>query len=233
MLFRSKFNFPAAYIAAFKLPLFWTSLEETVEFSIGAALCATIVGLLLSYSALRNNTKNARWSEYVSAVPLLIPGIIYTVGLFWTFLIVPGADLIFGTVWPLLISLVFINLPQSTRIISGNLVQLSREIEEASQITGSSWLRTVTRIVVPLIKVALANSFIFVFANSLRELGGVVILATPNTQSFTTLLLDLYNSQVAQFDTLAAGSLVLTGLIALALVAFFMSERYVLGRIRY
>jgi iron(III) transport system permease protein len=228
-----RFNFPAAYIAAFKLPLFWTSLAETVEFSIGAGIGATIFGLLLSYAALRNKTIGARLSEFVSAVPLLIPGIIYTVGLFWTFLLVPGANELFGTIWPLLISLLFINLPQSTRIISSNLVQLSRELEEASQITGSSWLRTISRIVVPLIRVALINSFVFVFANSLRELGGVVILATPSTQSFTTLLLDLYSSQVAQFDTLAAGSLILTGLIAAALAAFALSERYVLEGFGY
>lgn len=225
-----RYNFPEAYIAAVHLPLFWASLYDTVEFSIGAAVCATVIGLLLSYAALRNNVRGARWAEYVSSVPLLIPGIIYTVGLFWTFLLVPGVDILFGTIWPLVISLTFFNLPQSSRIISGNLVQLSRELEDASQVAGSSWLRTLTRVVAPLLKVALANSFIFVFANSLRELGGVVLLATPNSQSFTTLLLDLYNSQVAQFDVLAAGSLILVGLIAVALAAFALAQYYLTPR---
>ncbi len=225
-----RYNFPAAYIAAIKLPLFWTSLEDTVEFSIAAAVCATTIGLLLSYAALRNKTRGARWAEYVSSVPLLIPGIIYTVGLFWTFLLVPGANILFGTIWPLVISLSFFNLPQTTRIISGNLVQLSHELEEASQVGGSSFLKTLTRVVAPLLKVSLAYSFVFVFANSLRELGSVVLLATPNSQSFTTLLLDLYNSQVAQFDTLAAGSMILIGLIAASLAAFALAQRYLSGR---
>src|SRR5580704_314668 len=109
------------------------------------------------------------------------------------------------------------------------MVQLSNELEAASQIAGSSLFRTATRFVAPLLRVAIVNSFVFSFVESLRELGGVIILSTPNSAAFTTLLLEIYDSQSAAFGILSAGSLVLTGLIAASLATFAVI-RYFLSR---
>ena len=184
-----KFNFPASYVKALEIPGLFPSLTTSIEFGLIAATIATIVGSLLSYAAYKVKSRGARLSEYISALPLAFPGVVYGVALFWTFLLVPGLHLIYGTIWPLVIALVFIRLPFSTRIVSGNMVQVSDELEEASQVSGSGFLRTFTRILLPLTRAGVFNSFIYTFVDSLRELGGVIILATAQSMTFTVLLL--------------------------------------------
>ena len=204
-------NFPAFYLVALKIPFLFDSLRTTLSFGLIAAALATMIGALLSYMALKSRTRGARFADFISAVPLAFPGVVYGVALFWTFLLIPGLSVLYGTIWPLVIALVFIRLPFSTRIVSSNMVQISNDLEDASQVAGSRFTRTFTRILMPLIKEGLFNSFVYTLIDSMRELGGVVILATVGTPTFTTLLLQYYNSDTSVFGAVAAASVMFTG----------------------
>lgn len=219
-------NFPSFYLVALKIPLLLDSLTNTLSFGLVAAALATIVGSLLSYMALKSRTRGARLADFVSAVPLAFPGVVYGVALFWTFLLFPGLSWLYGTIWPLVIALVFIRLPFSTRIVSSNMVQISNDLEDASQVAGSRFTRTFTRVLMPLIKEGLFNSFVYTLIDSMRELGGVVILATVGTPTFTTLLLQYYNSNTSQFGAVAAASVMFTGMIMVLLVAAAAVRHY-------
>jgi iron(III) transport system permease protein len=225
-----KMNFPSSYVTAFQIPYLFASLKTSFYFGIIAAILATVVGALLSYSSLRSKSRGGRMAEYISAIPLAFPGVVYGVALFWTFLLVPGLDLMYGTIWPLVISLVFIRLPFSTRIISANMVQVSNELEEASQVAGAGFFRTFTRIVVPLVNNGLFNSMIYTFVDSLRELGGVVILATAQSTTFMVLLFHYYNSPsiatLAATNSVAAASVVFTSIIAVLLIVTATLRQY-------
>jgi iron(III) transport system permease protein len=219
-------NFPTFYLLALKIPLFFDSLQTTLSFGLIAAALATIIGALLSYTALRSRTRGARFADVISSVPLAFPGIVYGVALFWTILLIPGFSIVYGTIWPLVIALVFIRLPFSTRIVSGNMVQISNDLEDASQVAGARFTRTFTRVLMPLIKEGLFNSFVYTLIDSMRELGGVVILATSATPTFTTLLLQYYNSRSFQLGAVAAASVMFTGIIMLLLVASSVVRHY-------
>lgn len=221
-----QFNFPTFYLSALKIPLLFDSLQTTLFFGLIAAALATVVGALLSYTALKSKTRGARLAEYISAVPLAFPGVVYGVALFWTFLLIPGLSPLYGSIWPLVIALVFIRLPFSTRIVSGNMVQISNDLEDASQVAGAGFTRTFTRILMPLIKEGLFNSFVYTLIDSMRELGGVVILATAATPTFTTLLLHYYNESTSQIGAVAAASVLFTGTIMLLLVAASVVRHY-------
>jgi iron(III) transport system permease protein len=226
-----KFNFPVSYVNALEIPGLFPSLKISIEFGVIAATVATIVGSLLSYAAYKVKSRGSRLAEYISALPLAFPGVVYGVALFWTFLLVPGLHTLYGTIWPLVISLIFIRLPFTTRIVSGNMVQVSSELEEASQVSGSGFLRTFTRILLPLTRAGIFNSFIYTFIDSLRELGGVIILATSQSMTFTVLLLHFYNtaSLFTDINVVAAGSVIFTGIITLFLVMASL-VRYYLDR---
>jgi iron(III) transport system permease protein len=223
-----KFTADAAYVRALAIPGLFSSLETSIEFGLIAATLATLIGSLLSYAAYKVKSRGARLAEYISALPLAFPGVVYGVALFWTFLLVPGLHLIYGTIWPLVISLVFIRLPFSTRIVSGNMVQVSGELEDASQVSGSGFLRTFTRILLPLTRAGIVNSFIYTFVDSLRELGGVIILATSQSMTFTVLLLHYYNTTTlfTDINTVAAASVIFTGMIAVFLVIASLSLHF-------
>jgi iron(III) transport system permease protein len=219
-------NFPSFYLVALKIPLLLDSLRTTLSFGLIAAALATMVGSLLSYMALKSRTRGARLADFISSVPLAFPGVVYGVALFWTFLLIPGLSVLYGTIWPLVIALVFIRLPFSTRIVSSNMVQISNDLEDASQVAGSRFTRTFTRILMPLIKEGLFNSFVYTLVDSMRELGGVVILATVGTPTFTTLLLQYYNSDTSVFGAVAAASVMFTGMIMVLLAAAAVVRHY-------
>ena len=207
------------YVDALNLPLIYNALINTIGVALAAGLISTLLAAFLSYAALKSRLKGARLIEFIGSIPLAFPGVVYGLALFWTFLLLPGiSDLIYGTIWPLVIALIFVRLPYSVRMVSGNLIQMSSELEEASRVSGASWIRTFVRIVLPLMKRGLINSFTYTFVNSMRELGAIVILVTSQSIVLTVLLLNLYASHPLALNTVAAASVMLCLLIFVGLV---------------
>jgi iron(III) transport system permease protein len=228
-----QFDFPASYITTINLPYFYSSLTATFEFGLGAATIVTVASALLSFAALKNKARGSRLIEYITSIPLAFPGVVYSVALTWMFLIVPGLSHYYGTLLPLIISLTFIRLPFGTRIISGNLVQISNELEEASQVGGSRFTRTFARITVPLMRNGVINAFVYSLVDSLRELGGVVLITSPSALAFTALLLDYYGNHTGNgASVVAAGSTILVGLIVVLLVVLGIAQHFLGGRHR-
>jgi iron(III) transport system permease protein len=181
----------------------------------------------MSYGALKSKVKGGRITELFSSIPLAFPGIVYGVALFWTFLMLPGiSGLIYGTIFPLVIALTFVRLPYSIRMISGGLMQISKELEEAARLSGASWFKNFRQIVLPLLKNSLVNSFIYTFINSIRELGGVILLITPGSIVLTVLLLNYYSAHAGALNTIAAASVFLSIIIMLLLAIPTIIQRY-------
>lgn len=197
----------ANFERAFGLSLFWESFGNAVTFALVAATAATLLAVILSYATLRGRFKAARAIEYMSSVPLAFPGIVYGLALFWAFLFLPGvSNLLYGTLIPLILAMMFVRLPYCVRMISGNLIQISYELEEASMVTGAKWWRTMRRIVIPLLRHGMLNSFIYTFVNSIRELGAIVLLTTAGSTVLTTLLVNIYKQHGESLPILAAAS---------------------------
>lgn len=219
-----QFDFPASYLAAMHIPGFWASLDYTLEFGVMAAVILTVLSSVLSFGALKVKTRGARLTEIVTSVPLAFPGIVYGIALTWMFLVIPGLSVFYGGLVPLVFSLVVIRLPYTTRIISANMIQVSAELEEASQVSGSGFGKTFFRITLPLVSRGLINAFIYGLVDSLRELGGVVVLSAGGVVAFTAFLLDYAASHNSVVNIVSAGSVMLTGIIVVMLVAMEVVE---------
>jgi iron(III) transport system permease protein len=98
------------------------------------------------------------------------------------------------------------------------LIQISDELEESSRVSGASWGTTFYKVVLPLMRRGMFNSFIYAFVNSLRELGAVVLLATGSTEVFMTLILEIQSQHALAINMLAAASVLLSLFIMIALV---------------
>ena len=57
---------------------------------------------------------------------------------------------IYGTLWILLIAFVTKYMPWATRNTNAALLQIHKELEEASEVSGASWLQTFRRVLAPL-----------------------------------------------------------------------------------
>jgi len=204
---------------ALSLPLLWQSFETSILFAVAAGVLSTVIALFLSYAFLKSRMRGARYLEYISYMPFVIPGIVYGLALFWTFLFFPGvSNVLYGTIWPMVIAVTFIYLPKSVRMISGNMVQISNELEESPRVCGVGWWRTLWRVVIPLVKGGMVNSFLYTFVDSIRELGAVILLTTSSTIVLDVLLLNLWTTQAAALGEVSAASVLVTLFIGAVLL---------------
>ncbi|MGI0079646.1 MAG: ABC transporter permease, partial [Nitrososphaerales archaeon] len=207
------------YDLMFKLPQFTLSIWNSFEISFVAAITTTLIAMVMAYALVKSKTRWKRLMEYVAAAPLAFPGIVYSIGLIWTFVSIPFLSSLYGTIYVMLWAMIIIWLPYSIRFISAALVQISDELEEAASVTGSGWLRTFPRIVIPLLKTGIVNSFIYVFADSFRELGAVVLLSTGNTILMITYIVNLYEEHSSALPLVCAMSVLMTLILGGSIIA--------------
>jgi iron(III) transport system permease protein len=207
------------YAKALQLPQFWLSVANSFELSFAAAIISTLLGAVMTYAMIKGKTRGKRVLEFMSTLPLAFPGILYSIGLIWTAFLIPGLIFIYGTPWIMLLALVVVWLPFSIRYVSSSLVQISDELEEASAVSGSRWSRTFLRVTIPLLKGGMVNSFIYVFVNSFRELGAVVILSNASTIVMIVLLLNLFEQQAGAYPVVAAMSVIMVLMLTATIVA--------------
>lgn len=206
------------YAKAIQIPGFWLSVANSFELSAAAAIISTLLASVMAYAMIKGKTRGRRVLEFMSTLPLAFPGILYAIGLIWTAFLVPGMIFLYGTTWIMLVALVVVWLPFSIRYVSSSLVQISNELEEASAVSGSGWGRTFRKVTIPLLKDGMVNSFIYVFVNSFRELGAVVILSNASTIVMIVLLLDLFEQQAGAYPIVAAMSVMMVLMLTASIV---------------
>ena len=99
-------------------------------------------------------------------------------------------------------------MPQGIRFASGALIQIQKELEESSAVTGANWTTTVRTIILPLLKPAMISGWVYIFVLTFRELSSIIFLVTPHNEVIAAILWDLFvNGSV---ELLAATSMILT-----------------------
>jgi iron(III) transport system permease protein len=180
----------------------------------------------MAYISLKGRIRGSVFNEYLNNFPLAFPGIVYGFGLFWLILSIPLlSQFLYGSIWAIIISLLVIRLPYSIRFISNNLVQIGDELEEAARISGASWFKSFRSIIIPLTKGGLLSSFTYIFIESIKEIGALILLISPDTNVFTVYLLQLYSQHAAAINVVAAGSVILVFFIAASLAILRIFER--------
>jgi iron(III) transport system permease protein len=146
------------------------------------ALGVVVLGGLLTFVALKTKSRFRRVCEFIAMAPIAIPAIVYSAGLLLTVLSVPGlARIAYGTRSVMVVAEVICFLPLTMRMMTSSLIQIQDDLLDASLLSGASTLRTVRRIVQPILRPVIVSAIGVVFVLSYRELGAVVLLVANNT----------------------------------------------------
>jgi iron(III) transport system permease protein len=123
-------------------------------------------------------------------VPSVIPGALAGLGLLWMFLGTPIFNPLYGTIFLLIIASTMGGVTLATQTLKAAFLQLSRELEEGSRMSGAGWLGTYWRIVLPLMAPSLivVGTLKFLFAASATS--SIILLATSETRPLSLLTLD-------------------------------------------
>jgi iron(III) transport system permease protein len=208
-----------AYHALLGNRLFWLGLRNTALVAFLSAFIITAVGGILAWIIVRTDFRGRRIVDFVSFMSLGIPSVIAGLGIMVLYLSVPIG--IYGTVWILVLGYSY-RLAVTTRIARAGLMQIHRELEEASATSGARWLATQRRIVLPLMLPTLASGFILLFITGVREFTMGLVLYSDNNVVLSVLLWRLLESG----DSAPAAALSTLIIVAVIPVVFLLRRLF-------
>jgi iron(III) transport system permease protein len=187
-------------------------IVNSFKLAIAAATLAVLIGLAIAYLDVRTRVRGRRLLDYLAILPLGLPGTVLAVALLQAFIRFPVA--IYGTVWILLIAYVVRSMPIAVRGANSALRQVDASLEEAARVAGASWLTTIRRILLPIMRSNLMLAWLLVFIPALGELSATILLYTNGTETISVAIFRL--SDLGQLEVVAALSTVLIAVILLA-----------------
>jgi iron(III) transport system permease protein len=197
----------AAYQRLFADPTFWLALRNTLIVAGASALVISVLGGLLGWTLLRLRFPGRTLLDFFSFMSMGIPSVIAGLAVMLLYLTIPIG--IYGTFVILIVAYSY-RLAVSTRLAKAGLMQLHRELEEASAASGARWMSTQVRIVLPLLRASLFSSFVLLFIVGMREFTLPLILYSPDNVVFSVLLWKLFqNGDAPQAAALATLIIVL------------------------
>jgi iron(III) transport system permease protein len=217
------FNIPDPYTLDHWVTLlndetFLQSIGNTLVMACGAGIFSVVLFSLVAYFTVRTTFRARALLDFVSWLPFAVPGILFGVGLLFVFLESPLFRPLYGTMWLLILATVISSMTLGTQIIKSNMMQLGHELEEASRVTGATWWRTFTRVVLPILMPVLLLVGVMNFISAARDIASVALVATAETKTLALLQLDYMVE--GRYETAAVTSFIViilsTGIALLA-----------------
>jgi iron(III) transport system permease protein len=219
-------NFRTAYLSADTARLFFNS----VQFASGAAVLALFVGTGLAWMNERTNTPFKSLFFALTIVPLVIPGILFTVS--WIMLASPKIGLLNLALQKLFdTDAVFINIytmtgmiwvdglhysPMAFLLMTAAFRSMDPSLEEQAAMSGASLLQTARRITLGLAWPAALASLLILFVRSIESFEVPALLGLPvGIHVYTSSIYQAiheYPSQIGLASAYAVTLLLLTSL---------------------
>jgi iron(III) transport system permease protein len=219
-------NYREAYASAETWVLFWNSLK----FSAGTAALAFALGTLLAWMNERTNTPFKSLFFALSMIPLIIPGILFTVA--WILLGSPKIGLINLALQRLFdTDAVFVNVysltgmiwvdalhysPMAFLLMTAAFRSMDPALEESAVMSGASVLQVVTRVTLPLVWPAIFATLLILFVRAIESFEVPALLGLPvGIQVFTSAIYQAvhrYPSQIGLASAYAVTLLAITTL---------------------
>lgn len=198
-------------------------VELAINTLIIAALAATVAMAITMVSAWLAARRKPFGGivDQLTTMPLVFPGIVLGVALLELSLNMPFPA--YGTIWVIAFAYLIRYLPYGMRYSYSGVLQVHRELEEASGAAGASIFQNLRMIVAPLLSPALMAGWLFIFLIASRELSIAVLLAGPRSQVIAVSMLDLW--QNGQPGELSALGLLWTLLMVIVATIFRLIER--------
>ncbi len=147
---------------------------------MGASI-AMILSIVVSFLIHRTKGFGSALLDFLCVVPIGFPGIVLAMGVLVTYIRTP----IYATIWILLLGYITRFFPYGQRNVSAVMMAVSEELDQSSRMAGATWLTTLRRITIPLLKPGIFAGWLLLFVIFLRELSISIILYTAGTETLS------------------------------------------------
>jgi iron(III) transport system permease protein len=169
--------------------------------------------------ALATHRWQSGWTrvvDYLVMLPRAMPGLVAGLALLWVFLFFKPLTPLRETLISVWLAYSIVWLAYGMRLISGTLLQVAPELEEAARTIGASEMRVKRDVTVPLIKYGMLASWLLVFLIFVREYSTGIYLLGPGTEVIGSLLVSLWGT--GAIDLVSALSVVNVVMIGVGLL---------------
>jgi iron(III) transport system permease protein len=171
-------------------PTFVESFTTTLKVGLLSALVATVILFFIAYILVKTRFSGRGIVDFVSWLPWAVPGVLLSLGILTMVLRLPPLRVFHGSLAVLVMAVVLFRFPLGVHLLKSALLQLSKELEEASMVSGAKWWYTQFRIVLPLLLPTLIAVALMTFISAVNEVSGIVMLASTDTRTLSLLALD-------------------------------------------
>ena len=223
-------NFRAAYLSGGNARLLLNSLE----FAAGAALLALVIGTGLAWMNERTNTPFKTLFYALAIIPLVIPGVLFTVS--WIMLASPHIGIVNVALQKLLGSdAVFVNIytmagmiwvdglhysPMAFLLMSAAFRSMDPSLEEQAAMSGASLPQTVWRITLRLAWPAALGSLLILFVRAIESFEVPTLLGLPvGIHVYTSAIYQAIHNYPSEIGLAAAYAVTLLILTSLGIYA--------------
>jgi iron(III) transport system permease protein len=181
------------YVKAYADPAFADILVNTVVFTIGSAVVATVLALFLAYLNTRTNIPFKFMFRIISLIPMMVPHILFAVS--WVLLLNPsngminlflrqvlgmdGVALSIYTMQGMILVEGLLDLPIAYLVIAPAMSAFDVSLEESSKVCGASNLRTLTKVTLPVLRPAILAAMTLVIVRSLASFAVPSVIGMP------------------------------------------------------
>jgi iron(III) transport system permease protein len=189
------------------------AIVNSLLLAAATATLAVLLGSLVGWLDIRTALRGRKLLDYVSLVPLGLPGIVVAVALiqFWLRMPLP----IYGTLLIILLAYTGRYVPLGVRSANAAFRQIDPSLEETARITGAGWLRTFTSVTVPLARSGLFAGWLLVFVPALQELSASILLFSSGSITLAVAVYNLY--ETGALEPVAALAIVTMLIITVAI----------------
>lgn len=191
------------------------AIWNTILIAVVGGGCAVACYTMICLSVHRWNSRWSKFLDYLVLIPRASPGLLAGLAMLWVFLFVPPLRPLRPTLVSLWMAYSVVWLAYGMRLISGSLLQVGRELEEAGRVAGASTARINREITVPLIKFGVIGSWLLIFMIFVREYSTGIYLLGPGTEVIGAQIVSLWGTGAA--DVVAALSVINVALIAIGM----------------
>jgi iron(III) transport system permease protein len=206
------------YEMVFNYPKFERTFWNTIIMVVATATATTVGSFLISMVIVRSKFWGRRTLDQLAFMPHAIPGIVAGLAFLWLFLTFD----MFGTIASIVIGFTVGFMAYGTRAMNAAIMQIHRDLEEASGVSGAPPWRTMLRVFFPLMIPTFIGLWIWVVLLSVRIAGlPLVLYEGPKNQVLAVLIWNMWDE--GDIEAVGAiGVMLMTSLFLLVLLLRFI-----------
>ncbi|WP_343712394.1 iron ABC transporter permease [Inquilinus sp.] len=193
----------------------WNSLITTLEVALLAMVPTAALGILTAYLLNRQSFAGRGAFEFLTMMSFAIPGTV--IGISYILAFNSGPIELTGTAMIMIIAFVFRNMPVGIRAGLANLSQIDRSLDEASLTLGARSATTLRRVILPILRPAIATSLVYAFVRAITSVSAVIFLVSGEFNLATVYIVG--RAEFGEYGLAIVYSAVLITIMVLALMA--------------